>query len=100
MGVTEGKGVEPCFEIHADGNKTFDGAKSASSLVWGTYLHGVFDNPEFRRIWLNQVRARKGLTPLEIEESNSVSARLGEALDRWADHVEHHVNWRSLFQEL
>jgi adenosylcobyric acid synthase len=82
MGVTEGKGVEPCFEIHADGNKTFDGAKSASSLVWGTY------------------RARKGLTPLEIEESNSVSARLGEALDRWADHVEHHVNWRSLFQEL
>ena len=61
---------------------------------------GDINKYDFRTQTEAVFKARKGLTPLEIEESNSVSARLGEALDRWADHVEHHVNWRSLFQEL
>ena len=100
MGNTTGTSVDPCFEIYSDGKKTFDGARSPITHVWGTYLHGVFDNPEFRRAWLNQARARKKLAPLEIGMSNAVSARLSQALDLWADHVEDHVNWRSLFPEL
>ena len=27
----------------------------------GTYIHGVFDNDEFRRFIINQLRLRKGL---------------------------------------
>ena len=34
--------------------------------IWGTYLHGVFDNDRFRRDFLNQLRRKKDLS--EIEE--------------------------------
>jgi cobyric acid synthase len=33
-------------------------------LVWGTYVHGVFDSDAFRAWFLDRVRARKGLLPL------------------------------------
>ncbi len=32
----------------------------------GTYIHGVFDNDEFRRFIINQLRERKGLQPLDV----------------------------------
>ena len=32
-----------------------------SHQVMGTYIHGVFDNDEFRRFIINQLRLRKGL---------------------------------------
>ncbi len=35
-------------------------------LVWGTYIHGLFDQPQFRRAWLNGLRRRKGLPPVEL----------------------------------
>ena len=62
---------------------------SSDGLVWGTYIHGVFDQPGFRRVWLNRVRGRKNLPPLDVELSQSVSGRLVEAIDGWADHVGH-----------
>lgn len=97
--------VTPCFHLIPDmkdgsgqdgvsglPRNDVDGARSEDELVWGTYIHGVFDRPQFRRAWLNRVRARKGLPPLEIEVSLGVSSRLEEALDRWADHVAAHLN--------
>ncbi|MCA9465324.1 MAG: cobyric acid synthase, partial [Nitrospira sp.] len=60
--------------------------------VWGTYLHGVFDQPGFRRRWLNRVRLRKRLPPLAVEVSQMVSSRLEGSLDRWADHLERHLD--------
>ena len=41
-----------------------DGSKNGN--CWGTYLHGIFDNNEFRRVILNQVREKKGLPPLPV----------------------------------
>jgi adenosylcobyric acid synthase len=69
-------------------------------MVWGTYIHGVFDQPVFRRQWLNSVRMRKKLHPLELEVSQSVSTRLGSALDRWADHVEQYCDVKNIFSVL
>lgn len=51
--------------------------------VWGSYLHGVFDAPEFRRWWLDALRARKGLPPLADRPGQDLDA----ALDRLADVV-------------
>jgi len=40
---------------HLLGASTFDGS------IWGTYLHGIFDNDRFRRWFLNTLREKKGL---------------------------------------
>ena len=72
-------------------NDATDGACRADGLVWGTYIHGVFDQPGFRRQWLNRLRQRKGLHPLDQSVSDAVTARLGSSLDRWADHLQKHV---------
>ena len=38
---------------------------SVKGRVWGTYIHGLFDNDSFRRELLNALRKTKGLTPHE-----------------------------------
>lgn len=45
--------------------EVMDGAVSPNGLVWGTYLHGLFDADGFRRIFLNQLRNTRGLAPIE-----------------------------------
>lgn len=58
--------------------------------VWGTYIHGVFDNDEFRWGYINHLRARKGLpalaNPFSYRESREAE------LDRLADHVRKHLD--------
>ena len=67
------------YEIHMGLNEYFsnnflfenletkekDGLFSRDNRVWGTYIHGIFDNDLFRRRFLNYVRTEKGLKPLE-----------------------------------
>ena len=40
------------------------GVGSADGLVWGTYLHGIFDANEFRRWFVDRLRVRKQLPAL------------------------------------
>jgi adenosylcobyric acid synthase len=60
-------------------------------LVAGTYLHGIFENGPWRRRWLNQLRQRRQLPPLE--ENQPHHARQRDALlDRLADAFEAHID--------
>jgi adenosylcobyric acid synthase len=60
-------------------------------FVAGTYLHGVFESGPWRRRWLNQLRASKGLPPLSEQQPHH--SRQREALlDRLADAFEQHIN--------
>ncbi|GJL53357.1 MAG: hypothetical protein NPIRA02_04890 [Nitrospirales bacterium] len=93
MGETTGKDLQPCFQIMSGSELAFDGGCREDRNVWGTYIHGVFDQPVFRRMWLNRIRERKGLVAVDVSVSKTVSQRLSNALDRWADHVEKHVNF-------
>ncbi len=34
---------------------SLDGAVDAAGRIWGTYLHGIFDNTGFRRAWLRSL---------------------------------------------
>ena len=71
-----------------------DGAISEDGLVLGTYIHGIFDNDEFRRKLLNILRDRKGLTPLE----NTVNtyAQKQYSYNRLADTVRKNLNMNLL----
>ncbi len=55
---------------------------SAKGNVWGTYIHGIFDNDLFRRSLINSLRTKRGLTVTD-EVIDFEKAR-DQALDRWA----------------
>jgi adenosylcobyric acid synthase len=65
------------------GYAAFDGS------VWGTYLHGVFGDDAFRRWFINQLRGRRGLTPVDgpLREYG-----LEPALNVLADAVREHLD--------
>ncbi|MGI6629976.1 MAG: cobyric acid synthase [Bacillota bacterium] len=46
------------------GREKMDGAVSEDGTVFGTYLHGIFDNSSFTRNFINRVRKAKNLPPL------------------------------------
>ncbi|HZS10809.1 MAG TPA: cobyric acid synthase, partial [Nitrospirales bacterium] len=89
MGETSiGDRMRPVFEVQLpDGGTRPDGASSPDGLVWGTYLHGVFDQPEFRRAILNGLRDKRGWPSL----SPSPDTGLEKRLDAWADFVAEHI---------
>ena len=100
VGLTSRRQGNPCFRIFDEGGDRDDGAVSPDGLVWGTYIHGVFDDPSFRRAWINRVRVRKGLAPRAVADSRAVTRRLTSALDQWADHVAQHVDMKTVLQAL
>lgn len=46
------------------------GVVDKSQLLWGTHLHGLFDNGPWRRAWLNRLRQQRGLSSLPTGISN------------------------------
>lgn len=63
------------------------GTVNAHGTVFGTYLHGLFDNLTFTRILLNNLREAKGLAPLSVSLDSYVDFRERE-YDRLADMAE------------
>ncbi len=68
-----------------------DGAVSQDGRVFGTYLHGIFDNKSFRSAFLNKLRREKGLP--QFDGDASVGSDPFELL---ADHLEQHLNMERL----
>ncbi|WP_071515831.1 cobyric acid synthase CobQ [Geitlerinema sp. PCC 9228] len=67
------------------------GLANSDGAVWGTTLHGIFDNGAWRRTWLNTLRSRRGLQALPTGIPNYREQR--EAiLDLLADCVRQHTN--------
>lgn len=70
--------LSPCM-TRPDG--TVIGWARPDGLIWGTYLHGVFDDDLFRRFFVDRLRQRKGLPALgRVQVHYDVDA----ALDRLA----------------
>jgi adenosylcobyric acid synthase len=78
-----------------------DGAQSQEGRVWGTHLHGVFDQPEFRRWWLQRLRVRRGL-PLEAATASMSPTAAGpgtaDLYDCLAASVRPHLNLEAIFR--
>ena len=91
MGRTRTRsGVIPLLDVQKPDHsmKWAEGASSEDGRVFGTYVHGLFDAPAFRRRFLNRLRASRGWSPLDVQIERS----LDQTLDDWADFVARHVD--------
>jgi len=62
--TTLGMGLRPFSRIFRRGDTSVsieDGAVSPDGRIFGTYLHGLFENSRFREIYLNSIRLEKGM---------------------------------------
>jgi adenosylcobyric acid synthase len=97
------------YEIHQGQTHILDHAKVASlfadptlgivhleTWVMGTYLHDLFENGSWRRRWLNQLRQRKGLSPLNTQIPN-YSIQRDQGLDNITDAVAPHLDLSRCF---
>jgi adenosylcobyric acid synthase len=88
MGVTETRGEgQPAFEIISRNGqpvKVDDG--------WGTYLHGLFDNDGFRRVFLQELRRSRPGDPAASPETSSYKNFQEAQLDRLADLLRRHLD--------
>ncbi|MDY6897031.1 MAG: cobyric acid synthase CobQ [Cyanobacteriota bacterium] len=79
------QGFEPLFD---DINL---GLVDECQSVWGTYLHGMFDNGPWRRAWLNRLRQQRGLKSLPTGVPNYREQR-EKLLDSLAVNVERYLD--------
>ena len=73
-----------------------EGTVNAAGNVFGTYIHGVFDNDVFRRSVLNALRHSKGLEALA--NTRNVMAEKQQAYEHLADVVENALDMEKLYQ--
>ena len=73
-----------------------EGTANAAGNVFGTYIHGVFDNDVFRRSVLNAIRHSKGLEALA--NTRNVMAEKQKAYEHLADVVENALDMEKLYQ--
>ena len=61
------------------------------SFIGGTYLHGIFENDEWRRQWINKIRQKKGLNNLNKNEEKN-SKKREKLLNSLTDAFEKNIN--------
>lgn len=93
-GITSGDQLQPLI-TSPDGNLL--GVGTDNGLIWGSYLHGLFDADPFRRWWLDRLRQRKGW-----QTNGSIRAcyDLEPALDRLADCVRNSLDMQEIYRLL
>jgi cobyric acid synthase CobQ len=86
--------ARPFVEFHERpmGEQERDGLWAHDGRLFGTYLHGLFDQDPFRRWWLNRLRTSKGWPGLPETQRLTLDARL----DRLADFVEQHLSMSTI----
>lgn len=95
MGKTNIISGSKLFIVDDGDTKRFDGVVANNGRVFGTYIHGVFDNDKFRLHILNRIRKIKKL-PLK-KTSYNYNAYKDFAYDRLADYVGRSLNLKYIF---
>lgn len=78
-----------------DNNGQALGACRGDGLVWGSYLHGLFDSDGFRRWFIDRLRQRKGLRPLGTVQA---CYDLEPAFERLADAVRQNLDISAIYR--
>jgi adenosylcobyric acid synthase len=93
VGRTDGPDTLKPFSILQSGP---DGAIDTKGKVYGTYLHGLFGNDDFRRHWLNELRPQGRSASVGLQ---SYADTVDVLLDELATSLEEHIDVDALFAE-
>ncbi|MCP4162661.1 MAG: cobyric acid synthase [Deltaproteobacteria bacterium] len=84
MGSTSSFGeMTPLFKMK-DGST--DGSVTGNGRIWGSYLHGIFNTPFFRRCWLKSIGWKETGEPRYLEDVQN------RQLDHLADIMEENLD--------
>jgi adenosylcobyric acid synthase len=72
------------FERESEAVDSLDGAYSPDGKIWGTYLHGVFDNDSLRMAWLESLGVSTSTIPFTERRSKTYDL-LADALEASLD---------------
>ena len=98
--ATAANSPEPFLELHLPGGKKSwrDGWRLAGGRIAGSYLHGLWDSPQWRRDYLNRIRSEKGL-PTKSSAGPGRNARFRQ-YDLLADHFEKHADVEAVIRTM
>ncbi|MDE0719278.1 MAG: cobyric acid synthase [Dehalococcoidia bacterium] len=100
MGRTIGEGFSPPFliqdraDVPVGGDGDLEGAIDASGSVMGTYIHGLFLNPELRGAMLAELGRRKGVSLPDVTTENN----LDREYDKLADWIRSSIDMDLIYQ--
>jgi adenosylcobyric acid synthase len=105
--IHAGKSIRPArgdwstpIRVRARSGRAVDepeGAVSADGLIFGTYLHGLFENDVMRQALVAWLRAR-GAAPTRAGSPGSARAAVSaDPYERWADVLEAALDLRAIF---
>jgi adenosylcobyric acid synthase len=81
---------------HASSQDKYDGCITADTRIFGTYLHGIFDDDAFRHIFITAAHSFYGLaSPSSLTQWKTVRE---SSLNRLADHVEASLSMEEIFR--
>ena len=92
-------GAKPLFHIQyegADEMSVYDGVSSKNGKIWGTYIHGIFENDAFRTSLINDIRKEKGFHE-PIKSPNHFEVR-EEGYRKLAEVVRSSLNMEKIYQ--
>lgn len=98
LGETRRGSADPLFILSRIGTAGVveDGAISRDGLSLGTYVHGLFDQPDCARAVIDHFRVLRGLPPLERD---AIAPRT-DPFARLAAHVRAHVDVTALYRSI
>lgn len=101
MGQSErDENVKPFVQITTRLNESvdvWDGAVNESGNVMGTYIHGIFDDVNFCRTYLNAIRESKGLDAIE-SDINSFDEFKEKEYNKLADLMREHLDMEKIYK--
>ena len=100
MGKTKLHTEKILFKIKKRSGKkclVYDGAISRDRKVWGTYIHGIFDNDRFRRRFLNSINKRRKLPLPEVRRSFEYDSFKEEQYDKLADLIRKNLDMNLIY---
>lgn len=98
-----GKTCKPLFRVvRRDGHSVNaqDGLIDSNGRVWGTYLHGIFDNDSFRRDFLDDLRRRSGRGQITVSATFSYGQWKDEQYTRLAEHVRRNIDVERVYRSI